>query len=431
MSLKRNTVWNLAGNGLPFLLGVITIPYLIKHIGVESFGILTLIWGLIGYFSLFDFGLGRALTQQVAARLVSDDRKNIPHLVKSGILFTACAGLLGGLLLLILAQPLASTWLNVSPVLQSETMRCFLISALGIPLTTIATGLRGVLEAYEDFKVVNFVRIGLGVASFGLPALCVMFISTSLVWIVISLVATRLLVLLAFVMLVNQKLAEQWWKSHSSSSDVKNLLSFGVWMTVSNIISPLMVTADRFVISATLGAAAVAYYTVPFEALIRVLIIPTAVSVSLFPRLAGQFATDINKARALYYRSIKIVALTLMPICGMIAVGSYWGLSLWLGSSFADKSWLIVSIMSLGIFFNGIAYIPFSTVQANGNAKKTAVLHVSELTLYVPLLFLSLHLWGIVGAAIIWTVRSGVDLGCLMILAKKEFVLKSQAKHVL
>ena len=78
MSLKRNTFWNLAGNGLPFLLGAVTIPYLIRHLGVEAFGILTLIWGLIGYFSLFDFGLGRALTQQVAARLATGMLEKIP-----------------------------------------------------------------------------------------------------------------------------------------------------------------------------------------------------------------------------------------------------------------------------------------------------------------------------------------------------------------
>lgn len=424
MSLKRNTAWNLAGNGLPFLLGVVTIPYLIKQIGVEAFGILTLIWGLIGYFSLFDFGLGRALTQQVASRLVSDDKQNIPHLVKSGLIFTAATGMLGGLLLLILAGPLARQWLNVSPALQNETMQCLLISALGIPLTTIATGLRGVLEAYEDFKVVNFIRIGLGAASFGLPALCVMFIGPSLVWIVVSLVATRVVVLFAHIVLVNQKLTARWWRNHARAGDVKNLLSFGVWMTLTNIIGPLMVTADRFVISATLGAAAVAYYTVPFEALIRVLIIPTAVSVSLFPRMAAQFATDISQARALYYRAIKIVALVLAPICLAIGVGSYWGLSFWLGAAFAQNSWMIVSIMSVGIFLNGIAYIPFATVQANGNAKRTAILHILEFIVYVPLLFMSLRLWGIVGAAIVWTVRVAVDQACLMMLAKKEFDLK-------
>jgi O-antigen/teichoic acid export membrane protein len=61
MSLKRNTIWNLAGTGLPLLLGAITIPYLIARVGVEAFGVLTLVWALIGYFSLFDFGLGAHL----------------------------------------------------------------------------------------------------------------------------------------------------------------------------------------------------------------------------------------------------------------------------------------------------------------------------------------------------------------------------------
>ena len=52
-----------------------------KGIGVEAFGILTLIWSLIGYFSLFDFWLGRALTQRVAASLASEDIRAVPHIV--------------------------------------------------------------------------------------------------------------------------------------------------------------------------------------------------------------------------------------------------------------------------------------------------------------------------------------------------------------
>ena len=66
MSIKKNTLWNLIGTGIPVIIGVIIIPYIIKKIGVESFGILSLIWALIGYFGLFDFGLGKAITQQVS-----------------------------------------------------------------------------------------------------------------------------------------------------------------------------------------------------------------------------------------------------------------------------------------------------------------------------------------------------------------------------
>ncbi|MQR01326.1 flippase [Glaciimonas soli] len=419
MSLKRNTVWNLVGSGLPFLLGVITIPYLIKHIGVEAFGILTLVWALIGYFSLFDFGLGRALTQKVASCLVSDDQGRVPELVKSGLIFTAITGILGGFILAIFASPLGHSWLKVSESLQADTVRCLLIAAFGIPLTTVTTGLRGVLEAYEDFKDINLLRVLLGAANFGLPALSVMLLGPSLAWMVVSLVAARLIVTFAHIALVNKKLSNNWWQKKASAKDIKGLLSFGVWMTVSNIISPLMVTADRFVISAVLGASAVAYYTVPSEVLMRVLIIPAALSGALFPRLASKLMVDSAEAKKVYYNSMKVVAGILAPICLIIALGSYWGLSIWLGKDFAQKSWAIVSIMSVGILFNGIAFIPFAAIQATGNAQITARLHALELLIYIPLLYFFLHTFGILGAAIVWTIRVGGDLVCLLVMAKK------------
>lgn len=418
MSLRRNTLWNLAGTGLPLLLGAVTIPYLIKQIGVESFGILTLVWALIGYFSLFDFGLGRALTQQVAAARSAGLHASLPGLVKTGLWFTAATGLVGGLILAVLANQLALHWLNVSVSLQPSTANALLIAAVGIPLTTVTTGLRGILEAYEDFRVVNLLRMGLGAANFGLPALSVMFLGDSLVWMVVSLIVARAMVLLAHVWQVHQKLPQGWVTAKFSKGNMHQLLSFGAWMTISNIISPLMVTADRFVISGVLGASLVAYYTVPFEALIRVLVIPGALTSALFPRLAAAITKNPVEARRLYRNSLMTITVVLVPICMVIALGSKWGLSLWLGEDFATNAWTTVSIMALGLLFNGIAHVPFAAIQATGNARTTAFIHVSELILYIPLLFVCLKAYGVVGAPIAWSIRVFVDLIALLIVAK-------------
>ena len=67
--LARNTLWSLLGQGAPLLAALVTIPVLVRNLGTERFGILTLIWMVIGYFSVFDLGLGRALTKLVAAKL--------------------------------------------------------------------------------------------------------------------------------------------------------------------------------------------------------------------------------------------------------------------------------------------------------------------------------------------------------------------------
>jgi O-antigen/teichoic acid export membrane protein len=420
MSLRSNILWNLAGAGFPLAVGAALIPYLVRNVGVEVFGILTLIWALVGYFSLFDLGLGRALTQQIAQRLAENRMAEVPALVKSGLLFATAMGIVGGIVLMVVAEPLAVRGLKVSEALHAEVFHALLIAAVGVPLTTATVGLRGVLEAYEDFKDVNLLRMLLGVANFGLPALSVMWFGPSLVLMVASLMAARVLFGTAHWVLVRRRLGSGWAMAPLERRNLARLLSFGAWMTVSNIISPLMVTADRFVISAVLGAAVVAYYTVPSEVMSRVLILPGALTSALFPRFASLMTRDMQAARKLYRGCLAVVAAALVPVCMVIALGAHWALSLWLGADFADRSTPVVAIFALGLLLNGMAFVPFAAVQAAGLARVTAQLHVIEAVFYFPLLWFGLKELGLVGAALAWTVRVGIDLVLLLVVAHRQ-----------
>ena len=52
--LTTNVVKNLLGQVLPLLVALISIPMLIKDMGTERFGVLTIAWIVTGYFSIFD-----------------------------------------------------------------------------------------------------------------------------------------------------------------------------------------------------------------------------------------------------------------------------------------------------------------------------------------------------------------------------------------
>lgn len=419
-SLKINSLWNLMGSGAPILLGAVTIPYLIRQVGLEAFGILTLVWALIGYFSLFDFGLGRALTQQIASKRAAGLHDQLPGLIKTGLLLTLATGMIGGLLLAAVANQLGHNWLNVSAPLQEITVYSLVIASLGIPLTTLTSGLRGVLEADEDFKTVNLLRMLLGLANFGLPALSVMIFGPRLDLMVASLIVARLVVLVVHMYYVNKASSKYSHAEIISKKNVRDLLSFGVWMTASNIISPLMVVADRFIISYMLGASLVAFYTVPFEVLIRVLIIPAALTAALFPRLASLGASDPHAANQLYKKSLKTVAAVMFMICLVIGAGSYWGLTWWIGQDFAQNSWYIASILAVGILFNSVAQIPHAALHAQGRVRATALIHLAEFVLYIPILFIFLKSFGLGGAAMAWAIRAGCDLIILLRLAKNN-----------
>jgi O-antigen/teichoic acid export membrane protein len=234
-----------------------------------------------------------------------------------------------------------------------------------------------------------------------------------------SLIVARFVVLGAHMYLVYHKLPFGWTEAKLNRRKIRALLSVGVWMTVPNVIGPLMVVADRFIISSMLGASLVAYYTVPSDFLIRILIIPGSLAAALFPRLASMMTTDKKGARSIYEKSLNVTVLTMFPICLSIAIGSYWGLSHWLGEDFSLHSWKIASILAVGLLLNGIAQVPFAAVQAAGNAQATALLNLGEFIFYIPLLFMFLHYFGLPGAAVIWVIRVAADLIMLLTYAKK------------
>ncbi|MBZ6456762.1 flippase [Pseudomonas fluorescens group sp.] len=422
MSIRNNTVWNLIGTGAPFLLGLITIPYLIKWTGVEMFGVLTLVWILIGYFSLFDFGLGRALTQTVAKKIAEEKIDEVSITINLGLFLVVFAGVCGGVLLGAISHMLGAHWLGVSAELQSDVVISFLIAAAGIPLTTATSGLRGVLEAYQEFGKVNVLRVLLGVANFGAPALTVLILGPELKWMVASLVAARVVVFIAHTYLVGQKSSFFWVSPKKHKAEIRQLITFGSWMTLSNVISPLMVTGDRFVISSMMGASFVAYYTVPFEVLVRFLVIPAALTAAIFPRLSALLVTDMRSAYSLFRKSVMLVAAVMLVFCATAAFGSNFGMTLWLGTEFSEQSAMLASILAIGILFNSVAQIPHSVVQAAGNVKGTAIVHLAEFCIYFPILYLAVRNFGLMGAVVVWVIRAFVDMSLMFLLSRKIFL---------
>src|ERR1700687_5763655 len=88
-----NTALNFLGQLLPMLVGIVAVPQLITRMGTERFGIITIAWMLIGYFGLFDMGLGRALTQLVAGQLGRNETDDIPAVFWTSLLLMLLLGI--------------------------------------------------------------------------------------------------------------------------------------------------------------------------------------------------------------------------------------------------------------------------------------------------------------------------------------------------
>jgi len=416
--LATNSLWNLMGNVLPLLGAVVAIPKLQRALGTDDFGILLLAWATAGYFSLFDFGLGRAITKLVAEKLASGRRQDIPDIFWTSTWAMAMFGVCGALLAAALSHAMLLRLLNVPPSLHGEALQTFYLLAFAIPWLVLSTGFRGVLEAQQRFDLANAVRLPMGLLVYVGPLVVLPF-SRSVAAVTALIVLVRIVGCLAFLGLCMSTMQDLRRVRLPRRKTLRPLFSFGMWMTISNFISPILVTFDRFVIGAVLSLAAVAYYSTPFEVVTKLLIIAGAVMGVMFPAFSSTFAQDPRRTTQLLVGSFKYVLLGMFPIIFMTVLFSFDGLQLWLGANFAVKSYRVLQWLAVGVLFNCVAQVPFSAIQGTGRPDLTAKLHLLELPVYLALLWVLLKRAGIEGAAVASAARMALDCLALTVLAFK------------
>ena len=404
MSLKRNALWNLTGSGIPLLAAVVCIPFTLERLGSEAFGVLTLVWGLIGYFSLFDLGIGRALTYRLSLLTAGGQHGEISPTIKAAMLLTFATGIFGAAVVWGLSPSLVNRWLKIGPALQPDALLAFFIAAAGVVPTTMASVLRGGLEGLERFAASNVSRIALGLLMFVLPVWVVLVHGPELWVITLYLVGARFLIVAGMFAQLKKHVLGGTWRPQRRY--LKSLWSYGLWVSVTGVLGPLMVYGDRFFVSAAVGAQQLSLYAIPQEGLFRLLMIPAALASALLPRLVAMSPAE---AAAVYRRTYRNVAFCMVGVCLFAAAVAYPALSIWLSPEFARSALPIVLVMCLGIWVNSMAVVPYTLMHAKGNPRLTAIFHLGELCFYLVALWLLSSHFGLVGAAWAWVARVVLD----------------------
>ncbi|KXB30144.1 hypothetical protein AT959_12275 [Dechloromonas denitrificans] len=408
---------------------MVAIPVLVAQLGVERFGLLSLAWLLVGYFSLFDFGLGRALTRLVAVRLSSGLEYEIPDLTATAMGLIRSLGLAAGVLLATLSTWVVG-WLAISAALSDEVLVGLWVLAGALPFVLLSAGWRGVLEAYGRFDLVNWIRIPLGVALFLAPLVALWF-SKGLVPVIVSLAVTRVLGWW-FLRFMCFRLRPDLRRANGfSRALVWPLLTFGGWMTVSNVVGPLMVYADRFLIGGLLSATAVAYYATPYEMVTRLWIISGALTGVLFPIVAARLVADREMVRLVYWQSMKCVFMLFLPVVAILYLFAGEVIDWWLGADFARNGQQTARLLLLGVFVNALGQVAITVVHGAGRADWAAKIHLLELPFYLAALVLMAECHGIEGVALVWLLRVAVDTVLMAILVERLLTVTNRYLFVL
>ncbi|HXJ81899.1 MAG TPA: flippase [Candidatus Methylomirabilis sp.] len=426
--LARNTLINFLGQAIPLPVAIITFPRIIAGLGTERFGILSVVTVFIAYFAFFDFGLGRALTTLVSEKIGAGRDHDVPGLVWTASILVGLLGILGFAIIGLLAPVFAYHALTIPNDLRGEALKAFYWLAIGTPPVVVTSALTGILTALHRFDIINGVRIPIVLAGYVGPLLVLSFTRDVSV-VVVVLVAVRMLGCLVYALYTLQLLPALKHGIVFQRALLKPLLLFGGWLSVTNIAGPLMSYLDRFLIGIVVPVASLAYYTVAYDLSMKVLLIPLALATVLFPTFTMTFAQDHRRTSWIYDRSLTYSLLGLFPVVLVMVAFAREGLTLWLGESFAMHGAVVLQLLAIGVLLNSLAVAPFVLVQGLGRPDLTAKLHLLELPFYLAALWWALPRWGIVGAALVWTLRVAVDLVALCGIAQHLFPAVRAVHH--
>ncbi|PYV52578.1 MAG: hypothetical protein DMG92_00495 [Acidobacteria bacterium] len=401
---------NLLGQVLPAAAALVTIPFLVRGLGTERFGILSIAWVVLGSSGIFDLGLGRATTKFVAGSLGRGEHGSIPELIQASLAAQVGFGVIAALMAAAVVPFLVHRLLKISPALLSEAKVSFFILAAAVPVMLAAGTLRGALESTQRFDIVNAIKVPVNVATFLLPALALAF--RFRLPVIVGLLALVWVGAAGGYATLCRKFFPDLWKEVSVRWAVlRPLLVYGGWIQISNMLGPLMTYLDRFIIGALVSVAAVGYYTPPFDAITRLSILPGSLTATLFPAFSSSDAAGSRqRLEDLCVRSIKSILLLLGPALLVVIIFAHQILQLWLGADFAAKSALALQFLAAGVLLNSIGVLPFSLLQGLGRPDLTAKFHLIEFPLYVVLLWALIGRLGIAGAALAWTLRVAFDV---------------------
>jgi O-antigen/teichoic acid export membrane protein len=417
--LARNATLNLATEGWVFLVLLFAMPKLVSFLGDTKFGLFSLAWVVIGYLAFLDVGVNRAATKFVSEHLAEQDHESTRLIVRTAVTANLALGLVGGLAVILLSPYLIHSVFKVSAELQGQARLTFYSVGLAVPVLLVHGVFRAVLSSYQRFGWINAVNALATTAQWGA--------ATLLAWkghgvaiIVFLTVVVRILASATYAAMLFRLLPDlQLFRAHGLHG-LPRLVRFGSWVTVSQLVSPLLVYLDRVLIASFISLAAVTLYTVPYEVMARLRIIPSSLANTLYPAFSergmeGQQA----QLQRLYQVSLRYLLMLILPgILYLIVFGTDL-LSLWMGAQFAHQTSAVLQILAVGVLSNALAYVPYNTLQALGRPDLTGKFHLLELPLYVLLCVTLIPLWGIAGAALTSTIRFGLDAALLFWAAQR------------
>lgn len=399
--IYSNTMYNVLGYIAPILILFVSIPVLIKLIGLEGYGIITFVGVISSFLSLSNLGMGAAATKFIPEYLIKKDFQKINKIINSNMLFFMIVGTIISLVFVLIFFLYPSLIQRMLPN-TFENYFSLLLLISGIFFINLQNlGMISIFHGFQKFKISNFINIMIPFLNYS-----VMIVLAKLGYPVLYLVFGNLVVVFVsfIISIILLKSIVPKWNLSIDTFDlatIKENFSYGSYMFLGSLKGIFLYRLDKLLISFFSGTTVLTYYTIPFQISIRIHTLSAKIGGVLFP-LSSELKTIGREStiKNLFFRSNKYLVYLAAIIATPLIVFSKEILQAWIDPEFASNSFYVLMILSYSFFLNCLDIVSYFFLNGMGYVKTTFKLDWVSGVVALVLLFPLTYKFGIIGASI-------------------------------
>lgn len=346
--LVRNTTFNILASVVNLAVAFLLAPVLLGALGVERFGLLSLLWAITGSLSFLDLRVGSAITPLAAAALARGQRARVVRLATTATIFYLLLGVLEvGIISVSLCVPGVTNWI---PVAFDREGRWALVGAavyFAISLETLV--FTGLLHAFQRYDLAARIVI-LVAASRAALLTAVAWSGGGLGALLLGEVVVAVVEISVTVRVAQHLLPELRPLGPFDRSAFRELIAFGGKLQIAAVAHVVSLHADKLLLSAFLGLAPVAYYELGQKLAYAMRGLPLLLISAATPVVSTLEAIgDRDRLWDFYLRCTRVLVFAATPLVIFTVIGAAPILALWAGVT-APEARQTVWLLALGSY---------------------------------------------------------------------------------
>jgi O-antigen/teichoic acid export membrane protein len=407
--IRINIATNVAGGAANALIGIVLVPFYLRYLGIEAYGLVGFSATIQAICALLQFGLGTTLNRGLARlSAVPGSGAQQRDLLRSIETVYAAGAVVAALAVMILAKPIAAHWLASTTLSRATVVSSIqlmgVIAALQLPIALYRAGLIGL----ERQVAMNALVTG-GAMLRGFGALAVLrFVSPTVEALFVTQAAAALLQLTLMAIVIWRALPATDQRPRFRADLLRAERRFAAAVGASAILAVFTMQSDKLLLSGLLSLADFGYYTLAGTVVTALTLAALPVTTAVYPRMTQLLELGESRRLAeLYHDAAQFVAAMLIPAALTLVLFGREIVRTWTGSAVAaEKAAPIIMLLAAGALFSGLLTVPASLQSAAGWPELMMTANGVAACVLLPSIVVAVRPWGGVGAAAVWLTLS-------------------------